>query len=519
MTITLFEMISLGAYFALMLAIGFYAYRTSTSDVSEYMLGGRKLHPAVGALSAGASDMSGWLLMGLPGAIYVAGFSEAWIAVGLLIGAYLNYRFVAPRLRLYTEMANDSITIPDFFENRFNDTSHALRTISALVIIIFFTVYTSAGIVAGGKLFESAFGLEYQLGLFVIAAVVLAYTVIGGFLAVSLTDFVQGCIMFVALILVPLIAFFVVGGLPAAQQAIVDATTAPAAEGAVRSTEFFSMWPEGMTVLGLVSLLAWGLGYFGQPHIIVRFMAIRSLKDIAVARRIGMSWMFVAVVGAVLVGYVGVAYVQTNGLQEQLTDPEAIFILLSQVIFHPLISGFLLAAILAAIMSTISSQLLVSSSSVTEDIYKTFLRKHASQNELVMVGRIATVMVCLIAIALAFDPNSNILGLVSNAWAGFGAAFGPIILLCLFWRPLTRNGALVGMVVGAVTVLFWIYVPVLPSPEGPVVLETLVYAMIPGFALSGASAILVSLLGRSVKPKVAQGYDDMYKVMRNAANH
>lgn len=514
MTITFYEMISLGAYFALMLAIGFYAYRTSTSDVSEYMLGGRKLHPAVGALSAGASDMSGWLLMGLPGAIYVSGFSEAWIAVGLLAGAYLNYRFVAPRLRLYTEMADDSITIPDFFENRFTDESHALRTISALVIIIFFTVYTSAGIVAGGKLFESAFSLDYQLGLFVIAGVVLAYTVVGGFLAVSLTDFVQGGIMFVALILVPVIAFIAIGGLSGAEQSIVDATAAPATGGeAAQSTDFFSLWPEGMTVLGLVSLLAWGLGYFGQPHIIVRFMAIRSLKDVATARLIGMIWMLVTVIGAVLVGYVGVAYVQQNGLQAQLTDPEAIFILLSQVIFHPLISGFLLAAILAAIMSTISSQLLVSSSSVTEDIYKTFLRKDASQNELVMVGRIATVGVCLVAIALAFNPNSNILGLVSNAWAGFGSAFGPIIILSLFWRPLTRDGALIGMIVGALTVLIWLYVPILPTENGPVVLESLIYAMIPGFLLSGLSAMAVSLLGRSVKPSVTEGFDAMSKVM------
>jgi len=336
--------------------------------------------------------------------------------------------------------------------------------------------------------------------------------VVGGFLAVSLTDFVQGSIMFVALILVPLVAFIMIGGASGAEQSIMDAT----ASETERSTDFFSMWPEGMTILGLISLLAWGLGYFGQPHIIVRFMAIRSLKDVATARLIGMSWMLVAVIGAVLVGYVGLAYVQQNGLQGQLTDPEAIFILLSQVLFHPLIAGFLLAAILAAIMSTISSQLLVSSSSVTEDIYKTFLRKEASQNELVMVGRIATIAVCLVAIALAYDPDSNILGLVSNAWAGFGSAFGPIILLSLFWRPLTRDGALVGMVVGALTVLFWLYVPVLPTDSGPVVLETVIYAMIPGFVLSGFSAIAVSLFGRSVKTRVAEGFDAMDKVMRDA---
>lgn len=520
MTISVPEMISLGAYFVLMMLIGFYAYKKSTSDVSEYMLGGRNLHPAVGALSAGASDMSGWMLMGLPGAIYVSGFSEAWIAVGLTIGAYLNYRFVAPRLRIYTEMADDAITIPDFFEKRFHDSSHALRTISALVIIVFFTVYTSSGIVAGGKLFESAFGLNYQLGLFVTAGVVLAYTVVGGFLAVSLTDFVQGCIMFIALILVPVIAFFVVGGWSGMESAIMQAPAHVNADtGAVGPprSQFFDMWPEGMTILGLISLLAWGLGYFGQPHIIVRFMAIRSLKDIKTARVIGMSWMLVTVIGAVFVGAVGVAYVQQHDLSAQLTDSEAIFILLSQIIFHPLVAGFLLAAILAAIMSTISSQLLVSSSSITEDVYKTFFRREASQSELVMIGRIATVAVSLVAIALAFNPNSNILDLVSNAWAGFGSAFGPIILLSLFWRGLTRDGALAGMVVGAVTVLVWLYLPLLPGEDGAQPLETLVYAMIPGFFLSGLAAYLVSTIGRSVKPKVAARFDDMSQTMNDAS--
>ncbi|RAN34669.1 hypothetical protein HY3_10190 [Hyphomonas pacifica] len=512
MTISLPEMISLGAYFVLMMLIGLYAYKESTSDVSEYMLGGRNLHPAVGALSAGASDMSGWMLMGLPGAVYVSGFSAAWIAVGLTIGAYLNYRFVAPRLRVYTELADDSITIPDFFEKRFHDSSHALRTISALVIIIFFTVYTSSGIVAGGKLFESAFGLNYQLGLFVTAGVVLAYTVVGGFLAVSLTDFVQGCIMFLALIVVPVIAFFVVGGWSGMEEAILQSPPyIDSVSGAVGPTRdhFFEMWPEGMTFLGLISLLAWGLGYFGQPHIIVRFMAIRSLKDIKTARIIGMSWMLVTVIGAVFVGAVGVAYVNQHDLGADLTDSEAIFILLSQIVFHPLVSGFLLAAILAAIMSTISSQLLVSSSSITEDVYKTFFRREASQTELVMIGRIATVVVSLVAIALAFNPNSNILDLVSNAWAGFGSAFGPIILLSLFWRHLTRDGALAGMIVGAVTVLVWLYVPLVPGEEGAQPLESIVYAMIPGFILSGLAAYLVSKFGRNVKPHVADRFDDM----------
>ena len=511
MTINLPEMFALSLYFLLMMGIGFYAYRTSTSDVSDYMLGGRKLHPAVGALSAGASDMSGWMLMGLPGAIFVSGFGAAWIGVGLIIGAYLNYRFVAPRLRLYTEMADDSITIPDFFENRFNDTSHALRLISALVIIVFFTLYTSAGIVAGGKLFEASFGLDYRLGLFVTAGVVLAYTVIGGFLAVSLTDFVQGCIMFLALIIVPVVAFVAIGGFSGAETSVLNAAPAVLPDGTSgpERAAFFS-WSEGVTALGLISLLSWGLGYFGQPHIIVRFMAIRSVKDIAVARWIGMSWMVVTLIGAVLVGYVGVAYVAQHNLQAELGDPETIFILLSEALFHPFVSGLLLAAILAAIMSTISSQLLVSSSSLTEDVYKTLLRKQASQSELVLVGRAATILVSLVAIALAFDRTSNILSLVSNAWAGFGAAFGPIILLSLFWNKLSRDGALAGMIVGALTVLFWLYAPVTINGQS---LSATLYEIVPGFVMSCVAAVGVSLLGRKVAPEVATGFSDMERAM------
>nr|WP_321442469.1 sodium/proline symporter PutP [uncultured Hyphomonas sp.] len=490
-------LISLAVYFVLMLAIGLYAYRKSTSDVSEYMLGGRQLHPAVGALSAGASDMSGWMLMGLPGAVFVSGFSAAWIAVGLVIGAYLNYLFVAPRLRVYTELADDAITIPDFFEKRFHDKSRMLRVLSSVVIVIFFTLYTSAGVVAGGKLFEASFGLDYQLGLFLTAGVVVAYTLFGGFLAVSLTDFVQGCIMFVALILVPIVSFIVLRN---------EGDWAPA----VASVDpgYFGMWPKGMTVMGVISLLAWGLGYFGQPHIIVRFMAIRSLKDIATARYIGMSWMIVTVIGAVLTGIAGYAYTYAHGTP--VDDPETIFIILSQILFHPLVAGFLLAAILAAIMSTISSQLLVSSSSLTEDFYKTFLRKEASQGELVAVGRISVLVVSLIAIGLAFDRSSNILSLVGNAWAGFGAAFGPIILLSLYWRGLTRDGALAGMIVGAVTVLFWLYAPIEINGKS---LSDILYEIVPGFVFSGIAAIVVSIVGRDVLPHVAHRFGEMEKAM------
>ncbi|MGK0266743.1 MAG: sodium/proline symporter [Maricaulis sp.] len=490
-------LISLGLYFILMMGIGYYAYKKSTSDVSEYMLGGRKLHPAVAALSAGASDMSGWMLMGLPGAIYVSGMSSAWIAVGLLIGAYLNYKLVAPRLRAYTEIADDAITIPDYFEKRFKDKSRLLRVISSLVIVVFFTLYTSAGVVAGGKLFEASFGMSYEIGLFLTAGVVVAYTLFGGFLAVSLTDFVQGCIMFVALVTVPIVTYMVLGGADPVM------------------TELNSIDPHllqmtaGVTVMGVISSMAWGLGYFGQPHIIVRFMAIATLKEVRPARHIGMAWMLVTVLGAVGTGILGLAYVSSTGAE--LTDPETIFILLSQVLFHPLVGGFLLAAILAAIMSTISSQLLVSSSSLTEDFYKHFVRRGASQKELVLVGRISVLAVSLIAIMLAFDRSSTILSLVSNAWAGFGAAFGPLILLSLFWRGMTRSAALAGMITGAATVLFWIYAPLEIGGER---LSDVMYEMVPGFALSLIVTLVVGFITRKPTSALTEDFDTMLEAMR-----
>lgn len=498
---SVYTLVSLAGYFALMLGIGIYAFKNSTSDVSEYMLGGRQLHPAVGALSAGASDMSGWMLMGLPGAIYLAGFSAVWIAVGLVIGAYLNYLFVAPRLRVYTEMADDAITIPDFFEKRFHDHSRALRVISSVVIVIFFTLYTSSGVVAGGKLFESSFGLSYELGLFITAGVVVAYTLFGGFLAVSLTDFVQGVIMFIALIMVPVVTIIKLGGL--------DATAA----GVNAVDPNMLKWFTGVSAIGLISSLSWGLGYFGQPHIIVRFMAIRSLPGVATARHIGMSWMLVSVIGAAATGIAGAAYVHGTGAV--LEDPETVFILLSQVLFHPLVGGFLLAAILAAIMSTISSQLLVSSSSLTEDFYKTFVRRSASQKELVLIGRISVLAVSVVAVILAFDRSATILSLVSNAWAGFGAAFGPIILLSLFWKRLTRSGALAGMITGAVTVLFWIYAPI--EIDGQSLSATL-YEIVPGFLLASAAAVGVSLLGDYPARQIGRRHDHMTLAMAGRAD-
>lgn len=488
--------LSLGAYFALMVGIGLYAYRKSTSDVSDYMLGGRRLGPAVTALSAGASDMSGWMLVGLPGALFFTGLPAAWIAVGLLIGALINYLTVAPRLRVYTEVAGDALTLPDFLEKRFEDRTHLLRVLASLVIVLFFTVYTAATLTAGGKLFESAFGQSYILGLWITAVVVMVYTFIGGFLAVSLTDFVQGTIMFIALIIVPVVAFTSlgdganIGDIVTSMDPAFMAQIAPK-DGAPFDGASLDLL-QGASFIGVISAMAWGLGYFGQPHILVRFMAIRSHKDIPMARHIGMSWMLVTLIGACGTGLIGLAYLAQNGVpegylgQDGLFDAETIFIVLSQVLFHPLVAGFLLAAILAAIMSTVSSQLLVASSSLTEDFYRLFLRRAAGQGELVMVGRIAVVAVALIAVLIAYDRNSSVLSLVANAWAGFGAAFGPVIILALHWKRMTAAGAFAGMLVGAGTIIVWSHTNLVPAPLSDI------YSIVPGFIFCWLTIYLVS---------------------------
>ncbi|AKG07018.1 proline:sodium symporter PutP [Moraxella bovoculi] len=484
--------ISLAIYFMLMIAIGVYAYFKQQNNVEGYMLGGRQLSPAVAALSAGASDMSGWLILGLPGYMYASGIVSLWIAGGLTLGAFVNYLLVAPRLRVFTEIADNALTLPDYFSNRFNDTSHLLRIMSAVVIIVFFTVYTAASLVGGGKLFESSLGMSYDLGIWLTAGVVVAYTLFGGFLAVSLTDFVQGVIMLVAMLLVPIVAFSEIGGLSAGIE--VARSVNP---------ELFNIM-SGVTVMGAISLAAWGLGYFGQPHIIVRFMAIRSVKDVPTARNIGMSWMIVSLIGALMVGLSGVAYIHNHNME--LADPETIFLVFSQLLFHPLISGFLLAAILAAIMSTISSQLLVASSSLTRDIYKLFLDKDASEARQVLVGRICVVAVALLAIFIAGNKDSSVLKLVSHAWAGFGAAFGPLVLLSLMWKRMNRNGALAGMIVGALTVIVWVYggFEINGQPANDAI-----YSIMPGFLLSAITTVVVSLMTAPPKDFIVERFEKM----------
>lgn len=487
----IYQLISIVLYMVAMLFIGWYAFRR-TVNLTDYMLGGRSLGPAVTALSAGAADMSGWLLMGLPGAIYAAGLVEAWIAIGLTIGAYLNWLFVAPRLRVYTQVSNDSITIPSYLENRLKDTSRILRIASGIIILIFFTFYVSSGMVAGGVFFESSFGLPYHTGLIIVSIVVIAYTLFGGFLAVSYTDFVQGLIMFLALILVPVFGIFLTGGFSETAESIraVDPTRLSLLQGA--------------SFIGVISAAAWGLGYFGQPHIIVRFMAIKSVKETKEARRIGISWMALSLIGAIATALIGIAYFQQNP-DVTITDPEAVFIELGQIIFHPFIAGIMLAAILAAVMSTISSQLIVTSSALIEDLYKAVIKSDATDKRYVFLGRMSVLFVSIVAMLFAWAKTNTILKLVSFAWAGFGASFGPIIILSLYWRKITNKGALAGMVVGAITVIIWGNVEALSGT---------LYEIVPGFLLNLIVTVLVSLMTYKEDKEITEEFDETLRLLK-----
>lgn len=491
-------LITFGLYLLVMVGIGVWAWwRTRSFD--DYILGGRSLGSVVTALSAGASDMSGWLLMGLPGALYIGGASEAWIAVGLVIGAWANWKYVAGPLRVYTERTKNALTLPDYFTHRFEDHAKLLRVFSATVILVFFAIYCASGIVAGARLFESVFGLPYAEAIWWGAAATILYTLIGGFLAVSWTDTVQATLMIFALILVPVMVVPGSGGLDASLALI--AGTAPA------KLDPFNGGALGL--VGIVSLLAWGLGYVGQPHILARFMAADSLKTIPTARRIGMTWMVLCLGGAMAVGFFANAYfaVHPNQMGPVAANSERVFIQLSTVLFNPWVAGVLLSAILAAIMSTLSCQLLVCSSALTEDFYKGFLRPQAGQGELVWVGRAMVAVVALLAIWIARDPDSKVLGLVAYAWAGFGAAFGPVVILSLFWARMTRNGALAGMVAGAATVILWKEVVVAGGHSS-------LYEIVPGFIAAGTAILVVSRFGSAPDDAVRERHEGVRATLR-----
>lgn len=474
-----------------MLAIGSYFYKRNES-LGDYFLGDRSLNPYVTALSAQASDMSGWLLLGFPGAVYASGFNAMWIGIGLAIGTYLNWQFTAKRLRRYTEVV-DAITISDYLEKRFHDESHALRIISALAIVIFFTIYVSSGLVAGGILFESILGLDYKLAVLLSVIIVGIYTFLGGYKAVCWTDFVQGSLMFLALIITPLVVVGVFNGFGGTIATVGSINPDLLDAGKLVNYNFAEkiMWTsgpqpgDGLTFIGLISLLAWGLGYFGMPHILVRFMGIKSAKDIPVAQFIGVSWVAISLIGAVLVGIIGIAALDPLG------NPEIVFLELVKQYLNPWVGGVFLAAVLAAIMSTIDSQLLVSSSALAQDFYKSLIRPEAAESELLWVSRLTVVIITFVGFIFALYGGS-VMDIVSYAWAGLGASFGPAILFSLFWQKTSRNGVMAGIITGGVVVVLW----------KNYLAFTGLYEIIPAFILSALVIYLVSSLGEKPSAQV-----------------
>ena len=477
--------IVLAIYFLIVFAIGIVAAR-ATKGNSDYVLGGRSLSPAVTALGAGASDMSGWLLLGLPGAVFVSGLDQLWLPVGLTIGAYLNWRFVAKKLRIYTENVGDALTIPSYFDARFGHGNRVLRLMTAVVILIFFTLYAAAGFVSGAFLFQALFHLPYHQAVWFGAIFLVAYTAIGGFLAVNWVDFFQGSLMFFALLITPITVWYHLDHSMASSSLPVH---------------YFSAISSHTSTIGIVSLLAWGLGYFGQPHILVRFMAIRDVKGMSVARRICMSWMVVSLLGAFAVGITGAMYYATRG---HSFDNEMVFLELAKGLFPTWVTAILFAAVLSAVMSTIAAQLLASSSALTEDIAH-FFHIDLSDKSKVWLGRAAVVAVSLVAMIFASDPKSTILSIVGNAWAGMGAAFGPVILFSLFWRRCTTSGAIAAMIVGAAVVIGWIWA----HSTWPHSTLFSLYEIVPGFILASIALVVVSLKSEQPCEKTLHHFDEV----------
>ena len=503
-------LIAMVIYLAIMIAIGLWSYRR-TSSYDDYVLADRGLHPFAAALSAGASDLSGWVIMGLPGIVFISGLAEIWQPLGLAIGCFLSWTFVAPRLRAYSELAGNSVTLPSFFENRLHDRSRSLRVIAAIIIIVFFGIYVASGMVAGGRYYEATFGdafdvaglSDFHLGLLIIGAITVAYTFFGGFLAVSYTDVVQGSIMFVGLLIVPVMALFALDD----PSDIFSFPTqndwaATVEQEGIGNPDFFNPIPElsWVVVLYIVGQLAWGFGYFGQPHIIVRYMALKKPSQAREARAYGVTWVVLCMGGAMATAIVGATFFGQNpGLA--VTDQEnfeTIFLDMGRTLFHPLIAGLLLTAVLAAIMSTMSSQLLVVASSLIEDLYRIVAKARPSQTFLVAASRGAVLVVALLAGAFAWNPQDSILDLVSFAWAGFGSAFGPLMIYALYWKRLNTAGAVSGMVSGALVSFVWGSIDVLTDH---------LYEALPGFLTSLIVTYVVSKLTAEPSDEVQREFE------------
>lgn len=476
-------------YLGLMLGIGFF-FSKKSNNMSDYFLGGRQMGSWVTALSAQASDMSSWLLMGLPGAIYISGLSSAWIAIGLTLGTYLNWKIVASRLRKYSVATGDAITIPQYLQNRFNSNSVIIRVICAVIIFVFFLVYTASGFNAAAKLINNVFGIEYTIGLTIGVVIILIYTFLGGYFAVVWTDFFQGLLMFFALLIVPIIAYL----------AVENASFSMLA-GLKPNYLSLTSSPDGpCKAVDIISNLGWGLGYFGMPHILVRFMSIKSSDLIKKSRIIAMVWVVLSFIGSVFVGIVGYAYLkQNNVILESAAQSETIFMVLVQMIVPGFLAGILLCAIVSAIMSTSDSQLLVTASAISSDFYQAVFRKEATDKELLFVSKIAVLVVGIIAYILALNPDATVMELVSYAWAGFGAAFGPAILFSLFWKRMTMMGAAAGMISGGLGVILW----------KAFFASTGLYEIVPAFILSCILIVVFSLIDKEPSKEIIDTFENV----------
>lgn len=498
-------------YMAMMIVIGA-RYMKKTNNSEDYFLGGRGLSGWVAALSAQASDMSGWLLMGLPGTVYALGTGQAWIAIGLFIGTVCNWMFISGRLRRYTIRANNSLTLPEFFQNRYHDKKKVLLCISSIVIVVFFLVYTASAFAAGGKLFYAITGVDYHIALTIGAVVILAYTFMGGFMAVCVTDFIQGTLMLIALLTVPLVAYGIVSG----NGGLTELLDASGVAGG--SASYLSLWENGgepYRPIDIISQLAWGLGYCGMPHILTRFMAVKSQKELNKSKGIAIIWVALSLVFACVIGIVGRAYLYPEVLTS--TESENVFINMITHLFTkqyalPFIAGIFLCGILAAIMSTADSQLLVTASAVSEDIYKGVIKKDADDKKVLRVSRITVVVVAVLAYIIAWDPDSSIMGLVSNAWAGFGSAFGPLVILSLFWKRTNLPGAVAGIVSGGLTVIIWDYLPLAVTADGVrtnLGASTAIYSLLIGFFVSLVCIVVVSLCTKAPDESIIREFDDV----------
>lgn len=493
---------AIAGYLILVLAIGVWCSKRNNT-VDDFYLGGRKLGPFVTAMSAEASDMSSWLLMGLPGLAYLTGIADAgWTAIGLALGTYFNWLIVAKRLRNYSHTCNNSITLPDFFSNRYRDKKKILMLISALIIIVFFVPYTASGFAACGKLFASLFGINYQLAMVISAIVIVGYTSIGGFLAASTTDFIQSIIMTVALLIVFGFGISVAGGFDAV---IENAKALPGYLDMTQTYDSVSNSAKPYSFLTIISTLAWGLGYCGMPHILLRFMAIEDSKKLKLSRRVASIWVVISLAVGVLIGVIGLAMTSAGALP-QLEDAETIIVQIANLLSKvgpilAIVAGVILAGILASTMSTADSQLLAASSSVSENIIHGVFKIKTSSKVQMIIARVTLLIIAVVGIVIAWNPDSSVFEIVSFAWAGFGAAFGPVVIFALFWKRSNLWGAITGMIVGGITVFVWKF---LLRPMGGVFD---IYELLPAFVLASICIVIVSLLTKAPSKEITDEYE------------